>query len=410
MKLKLMAFFLVTLSLFGAELLPQGSRPAVYRFDPGLAGLRKTAEGHWFWEVPADQEQRKIVFDLDQLGIIPNDYDEIRILFRNRTGFAALAARLTNYPAMDQLRNWYSKRALPESEWIDQRFDLRMDDDGWWFGNSLMEGHNLELTLLKRYRRVPGEPAVRETEIAAIELIRRKADLHFDELTASLKTDQDAIVWEYLLEIRNRESTSQKIDVHLDVSGLKHFSTPWKQRTLTLQAREQISIPLKLSIARSLAEKLPPLYSERILPQLVFADAPPVFPLIGYRPRYVWATVPAENPRFNLDLPDSEKDRKELLAEAEQAVLKPFAVPPQVHPQYCAIFKPREMEALSFYRVRDRASGKDISAEPGVTGSYIYHHNEQTFRSLKRMAQAYRLTENPAYAEKIRDILLEYTY
>ncbi|OQA88632.1 MAG: hypothetical protein BWY31_00230 [Lentisphaerae bacterium ADurb.Bin242] len=398
------------IALSAAEPLPQEKKPAVLRFDLSSTGLEKMKNGNRLWHIPADRESSKIVFDLDKLGVTPNDYDEIRVLFCNRKGVAGLAARLTNYPATDQLRNWYSKTALPENQFIDQRFDLRMDDDGWWFGNPVMDGHKLELTLLKKYKRVPGEPPGREVEIAAVELIRRKADLTFDETAAVLSADPKSISWKYHLEILNREAVPQKLELSLDTGGLKHFKADWTKKTLSLGPREKVNLPLVLSIPRSEAEKLPPLYSERVLPKLIFKDDPPIFPLIGYRPRYVWATLPVENVRVSLAVPKTDRERKELTAKAEAAAAKTFAVPPQVHPEYCAIFKPREMEALSFYRVRDRKTGEDISKKPGVTGSYIYHHNEQTFRDLKLMAQAYKLTGNPAYAEKIRDILLEYAH
>ncbi len=410
MKKILLPALSAVIALSAAEPLPQEKKPAVVRLDLSPFGLEKMKSGNSLWRIPPDKESSRIVFDLDKLGMVPNDFDEIRVLFRNRKGVAGLAARLTNYPATDQLRNWYSKTALPENKFVDQRFDLRMDDDGWWFGNPVMDGHKLELTLLKKYKRVPGEPPDREVELAAVELIRRKADLTFDETAATLHSDKDSILWKYNLEVLNREAAPQKVELLLDTDGLKHFKADWTKKTLSLGPREKVTVPLTLSIPRAEAVKLPSLYSERVLPKLVFKDAPSIFPLIGYRPRYVWATLPADKIDYSLAVPDSEKEKKDLIAKAEKAVAKPFAVPPQVHPDYCAIFKPREMEALSFYRIRDRKTGEDISGKPGVTSSYIYHHNEQTFRDLKLMAQAYKLTGNPAYAEKIRDILLEYAY
>lgn len=410
MKKILVSALSAVMALSAAEPLPQEKKPAVLRFDPGAAGLEKMTNGNFLWKIPADKENSRIVFDLDKLGVTPNDFDEIRVLFRNRRGVSMISARLTNFPAADQLRNWYSKTALSENKVIDQRFDLRLDDDGWWFKNQAMNGHQLELTLHKKYKRIPGEPPDREVEIAAVELIRRKADLTFDETAAVLNSDKDTLSWKYNLEILNRESVPQKLELTLDTEGLKHFKADWTKKTLALGPREKVSIPLTLSISRSDAEKLPPLYSERVLPKLVFKDVPSIFPLIGYRPRYVWATLPAENVHAVLSVPKTDKEKKELIEKAEKAAAKPFSVAPQVHPDYCAIFKPREMEALSFYRVRDRKTGEDISSNPGVTSSYIYHHNEQTFRNMKLMAQAYKLTGNPAYAEKIRDILLEYAY
>lgn len=396
--------------LLGEEPQMQEERASVCRFDLTAAGLQKLDNGNFLWRIPADREQSQIVFDLEKCGVLANDYDELRILFRNRKGISGFGARLTNYPAKDQLRSWYSKIALPENRFIDLRFDLRLDDDGWWFGNPVMEGRRLELTLMKKYRRIPGEAPDRETEIAAVELLRRRADLRFSELAAVLSEKGGSISWRYELIVQNRETRPLKMKLALDTSGLKHFRTDWTERKLSLAPRETVTAALTLSIGKDTAAKLPPLYSERVLPKLMFADAPDVFPLIGYRPRYVWGTIPPAASGYKLALPSSEKEKAALIGRARLDAARPFAAPPQTAPAYCAIFKPREMEALSFFRIRDRRTGRDLSAEKGVAASYIYHYNANTFQAMKRMAQAYRLTGNPAYAEKIRDILLEYVH
>ena len=397
-------------ALSGAVPIPQDQKPSFYRFDLSKTGLTKQKSGSWLWKIPANKEQQKIVFDLDALKIMPNDFDEIRVLLKNVKADSRLMVRITDYPSTDQLRSWYSKTDIPENELVDLRFDMRLDDDGWWHGTKPRGGRKLEVSLLKAYRRTPGEPPDRETEIHAIEFIRRSADISFDEISAEFKESWRSLIWRYNLVILNREATPRKVDLVIDTKKLKHFKVDWSKKTLNLAPREKVVIPLEIYISKSDAAKLPTLYSERVLPKLIFPDAPPVFPLIGYRPRYVWGTIPIQNIKYQLELPKTEADRKKLIAEAEKDVAKPFSVPPQVVPAYCAIFKPREMEALSFYRVRDRKTGKDISKMENVTASYVYHHNQQTFLAIKRMGQAYKLTGNKAYAEKIRDILLEYAY
>ena len=406
--------FLLLASAFLAALtaapVPQSQKPSFYRFDLTGKGLTKLSSGAWLWKVPSDKENQKIVFDLDALKVMPNDFDEIRVLMKNTKATSALMIRITDYPSTDQMRSWYSKTDIPENKITDLRFDLRLDDDGWWHGRKPRDGRKLEITLLKKYRRTPGEPLDRETEIHAIELIRRSADISFDEIKARLETTWRKHIWHYELKVLNRESTEREINLVLDTKGLKYFSPSWTKKTLKLKPREMVTIPLKLSTSKSDAEKLPTLYSERVLPKLIFPDAPDVFPLIGYRPRYVWGTIPMKENKYQLELPKKEADKKKLIAMADEDVARPFSAPPQVVPAYCAVFKPREMEALSFFRVRDRKTGKDISNQKDVTASYIYHYNQQTFAALKRMGQAYKLTGNKAYAEKIRDILLEYAY
>lgn len=389
---------------------PQSQKSSSYKFDLSKSGLIKQASGVWLWKIPANLEQQKIVLDLDALKVMPNDYDEIRVLLKNTKANSGLMVRITDYPSKDQMRSWYSKTDIPEKELTDLRFDLRRDDDGWWHGQKPRDGRKLEISLVKKYRRTPGEPADRETEIHSIEFIRRSADLSFDELAAEFEEGWFSYTWRYKLTVLNREASPRKINMVIDTKRLKHFKANWTEKTLSLAPREQVTVELELSISKREAAKLPVLYSERVLPKLVFPDAPPVFPLIGFRPRYVWATIPIQKSGYQLELPAKEADRKKLIAQADQDILVPFSVPPQVVPAYCAIFKPREMEALSFFRVRDRKTGADISDQKNVTASYIYHHHQQTFAAIKRMGQAYKLTGNLAYAEKIRDILLEYVH
>jgi len=167
---------------------PQDQKPSSYKFDLTGKGLKKLSSGAWLWKIPASKEQQKIVFDLDALKIMPNDYDEIRVLMKNTKANSGLMVRITDYPSKDQLRSWYSKTDIPQNKVTDLRFDLRLDDDGWWHGTKPRDGRKLEISLIKKYRRTPGEPPDRETEIYAIELIRRSADISFDEIKATLET------------------------------------------------------------------------------------------------------------------------------------------------------------------------------------------------------------------------------
>jgi len=352
-----------------------------------------------------------MIFDLEKLKIDPNDFDEMRILFRNTTGDATFQARLNNYPATDMVRNWYGKIALPQNELIDLRFDFRRDDDGWCFlGDKKYDARKLEVTLRKNFRRTPGEPALRETEVSAIEFIRRPAEIEFDEMAAKLSRDKNRISWTYKLNILNREARKCDLTIKLNASGLKHFKADWTELKLSLEPREKRCIELTLTAEN--ADKLSPLYSESVIPELRVAnsEAPAIFPLIGYRPRKIYATVPMPNAKLPDELPENEKAKEALLAAADKVVASPFAVDPIGPPAYCASYKPNEMEALSFFRIRDKKTKEDLSQQIELLRSYVYHHNAQTFNNLKLLGQAYKLSGNLAYAEKARDILLEYLH
>ena len=133
-------------ALSGAVPIPQDQKPSFYRFDLSKTGLAKQKSGSWLWKIPANKEQQKIVFDLDALKIMPNDFDEIRVLLKNVKANSRLMVRITDYPSTDQLRSWYSKTDIPENELVDLRFDMRLDDDGWWHGTQPRGGRKLEVS------------------------------------------------------------------------------------------------------------------------------------------------------------------------------------------------------------------------------------------------------------------------
>lgn len=407
------------------SILPQDG--ITFSLDLGKVGLKKNADGTFLWELAPEVESETIAFPLDQLAIPLHLFDEIRILARNLHGVSTFSVKVSHFPSRDQFRSWYSKMALPERRLLDLRFDLKKNDDGWSFdphvqtvqsANKKPEEQSdcsgdkaesfLEVSMGKIFRRAPGEPADRICQIESIQLVRRSVDLVFDEMKAELLEEPDQYKWCYYLEIQNRRTESQTVDLVLESADLHAFSADWVKKTLELAPRELRTIPFILSISKEDAARCPALYSERVLPKLYCGTQPVIFPLMGYRPRYVWATVPPKAKTFQLSVPRNDAERRKLLDDAEKFLEKPFFLPPQRYAEYCIIFKPAEMEALSFVRFRDRKTGEDISKKDGVAGSYIYHHNESTFRGMKVLAQAYILTGDTVYAEKIRDILLEY--
>ena len=390
----------------------------VYTFDLSkFPQFIKNKAGNYEWSIPTDKNNTEIVIDLDALKVVPHDYDELQIVFRNLEGKCGMNIQLRNYPLTDQLRDWYVKTVIPYDKMLDERLDLRRDDDGWWYRYTpkVYPNRQLALKLLRYSTRKAGETRIRKVEIEKIQFIRRFADISFDEQKAVFRKVPGGIFsdgrleWTYTLRIQNKRSEKLGCDLVIDTKDLKHFKVSFDRKKLSLAPREVVEIPLTLSIPEKVAKTMPVLYSERVLPRLFTKDAPQVYTVMGFRPRYIWGTVPPEKVNWKLAEP-LPKNEKKVMAQAEKDLDLAFGIQPQIHPDYCSFFRKSVMKAESFYRIKNIKTGEDLSKNAQVQGGLIYHHNRETFEAMKRMAQAYKKTGDLRYATKIRDILLEYVH
>ena len=390
----------------------------VYTFDLSkFPQFVKNKAGNYEWSIPTDKNNTEIVIDLDALKVVPHDYDELQIVFRNLEGKCGMNIQLRNYPLTDQLRDWYVKTVIPYDKMLDERLDLRRDDDGWWYRYTpkVYPNRQLALTLLRYSTRKAGETRVRKVEIEKIQFIRRFADISFDEQKAVFKRipaglfSNAKLEWTYTIRVQNKRAEQLKCDLVIDTKDLKHFSVNFTKKELTFAPREVKEFKLVLSIPEKVAKKMPVLYSERVLPRLLTKDAPQVYTIMGYRPRYVWGTVPPEKVTWKLPAP-LPKNEKKVMEQAEKDLDLAFGIQPQIHPDYCAFFRKSVMKAESFYRIKNTKTGEDLSKNAQVQGGLIYHHNRAVFEAMKRMAQAYQKTGDLRYPTKIRDILLEYVH
>ena len=390
----------------------------VYTFDLSkFPQFTKNKAGNYEWSIPTSKNNTEVVIDLDALKVVPHDYDELQIVFRNLEGKCGMNIQLRDYPLKDELRDWYVKTVIPYDKMLDERLDLRRDDDGWWYRYTpkVFPGRQLALKLLRYSTRKAGETRVRKVEIEKIQFIRRFADISFDEQKAVFKRipaglfSDAKLEWTYTIRVQNKRAEQLKCDLVIDTKDLKHFSVNFTKKALTFAPREVKEFKLVLSIPEKVAKKMPVLYSERVLPRLLTKDAPQVYTIMGYRPRYVWGTVPPEKVTWKLPAP-LPKNEKKVMEQAEKDLEMAFGIQPQIHPDYCAFFRKSVMKAESFYRIKNTKTGEDLSKNAQVQGGLIYHHNREVFEAMKRMAQAYQKTGDLRYPTKIRDILLEYVH
>ena len=390
----------------------------VYTFDLSkFPGFTKNKAGNYEWSIPSNKNNTEIIINLDELKVVPHDYDELQIVFRNLEGKCGMNIQLRNYPLTDQLRDWYVKTVIPYDKMLDERLDLRRDDDGWWYRYTpkVYPNRQLALKLLRYSTRKAGETRNRKVEIEKIQFIRRFADISFDEQKAVFRKvpgtlfTEGKLEWTYTLRIQNKRAEKLECDLLIDTKDLKHFKVSFDKKKLSLSPRGMVEIPLTLSIPEKVAKNMPILYSERVLPRLITKGAPQVFTVMGYRPRYIWGTVPPEKVNWKLPAP-LPKDEKKVMEQAKKDLDLAFGIQPQIHPDYFAFFRRSVMKAESFYRIKNTKTGEDLSKDAKVQGGLIYHHNRAVFEAMKRMAQAYQKTGDLRYPTKIRDILLEYVH
>jgi len=380
--------------------------------SPGVGGdadLHQTKSGDIVWRLPEGIEEATVSFDLDAMQIRPRDYDEIHLRFKPRGGEILWQPELTAYPVKGLRRHWYSKFPLQQNEWQTARFDLNRDDDGWWVGGkSDLEHHALNVELTKQWQRVPGEENWREVEIGSIAFVRRVVGVDFDEMAARPIDSKTEIGWTYNLIVTNNDTEPRTAKLRLDTSRQKYFSADWKNKTVTLKPRERRIIPVQLSLSKTAAKKLPPLYSEPVQAFIALdeKDAVEFTPLRGYRPRYLWATLPPAKYEF-----PSVTDSTEIVAQAAKVLLEDWGVPtygPATHPQ--GYYNPATSKTpipLSWFRHQDPQTGEIFTDDKYVL-SYVLTIHKNNFNRAEILADAYRATGDLRFASAAAKVLLEY--
>jgi len=410
-------------SVFAAE----SSDTKSVRFDlpleHGSAGfsntheLFKTPEAETFVRLEPGDVSLTLTFDLAALDINPNNYDEIQIEYKVRGSSILWIPELTAYPVKGLRRNWYSKIKSDPDQWVTARFDLRLDDDGWQTGNSVRDLNKriLYVTLVKQWLRNPDEPLWREVEIKNISFIRHPVKVDFDEFEGKFcyrKGKQTGIGYTYTLKVQNTTADTQKTDISVDVSRLKIFKADWTTKNIIIKPGSHVNIPLTLFASGKDITKCPPLYSEcvQLFAETIGANVTHT-PLIGYRPRLMWATVPPSKIPENIMRNLSDDERKKMNSEAESALQSDWGVPlhgPAGHvSEYYNQITAKKPVPLTWFMHKDPSTG-EILTNDKIISAYISFIHSQNFERANLLADAFLTTGNRKYGAACRDIYLEY--
>ena len=234
------------------------------KHDPAdKVNIRMLEKGVYEWSLPGGIGQT-LHFDLEKLGINPKDYDEFRFEIKPEGSQVSLHTELLGFPEKKDLSSWYLKLKTVEGKWSEGRYDLRVDDDGIFGGNSSESaGRLMKLTLDRRIIGFPGEPKWRKAQLRMPRFVKYMLTATFDSLETAIQEGAEEISYVYQLHVENRtdKALTAKINPDSD-SSLKYFqvSAPGE---ITLAAKEKKSVSdsdLSKALQKIQSEKMPILF------------------------------------------------------------------------------------------------------------------------------------------------------
>lgn len=393
--------------------------------------IKKLNATDYLWSLP-DGIAQPLHMDIADLGFDPREYDEFRFEILPEGSLSRLMMKIKAFGGPKLMRSWYSKTRTEVGEWQDCRFDMHVDDDGFWFKTKEPYEATIDITLDKRMQGLPGEPQWRKATVRNPRFVKNLLALSFDHMTAILEEDTEEVRYTYNLRIENR--TDRALDVALDADSeatLKYFSVEAPAK-VALKPGETRDIPVCLTIPRTVAMTLPPLYAERIVPRVNVPGMPDsdVVPLMGYRRWPMWAVIPIFHQMWwtpaafqaRLDvrapyIPHFDRWKTNLIKNAESALGKEWPLPPAdlLPPGYimgyrCPTCKGWLKPAghATFRKQRCEKCDKVYEGNTVLDQAYIWRYIETTFQTVHKLSLAWLTTGNDAYAEKAVDMLLSY--
>ena len=382
------------------------------------------------WDLPNGKRQG-ITIDLAAQGIDPAGYDEIRFDLKPLGSQVSMTMTLKGHLEPGQISRWYLKfKALP-GQWNEGRYELALDDDGLTRrGKSAGPGKTLEIRLAARRLGRPGEPADRTAMFRNLRLVKRLISADFKLMESAAEETTDEIANLYRLHVANRTNKPQTVKLDLDPTGtLKYFRVSGPT-SLTLGPSETKTAPIRLSMSRSQAMAMAPLYAEPMYPKVYVEGVPDsdVTPLRGYRRWPMWGVVPVFNrvtwvpETFQAYLAGQTAMaagighmKTGVVRSAEQALKYDWPVPhygPPGHDQsyICkacrAKLKPATPTAL--HKHVCPKCGKVVENNPQMDRHYVRIYHARRGHDLKSLALAWLLTGKRVYADKAAKIFLGY--
>ncbi len=393
--------------------------------------LQKLEEGVYLWELSKTAGQG-LSIDIADLGFDPRAYDEFRFDLLPEGSLTRVMMKVKAFPEPMKLRSWYSKMRTEVGEWSDIRFDMHVDDDGFWFKTKEPYTPSLELSINKRFQGLPGEPDWRKATIRNPRFVKNLIGLSFDHTAVVQEENSDEVAYVYTLQVENRTDRAQEVTLDADSEKtLKYFAVE-APATVALAAGETKAVPVRLSIPRNLAMTLPALYAERIVPRVEVPGVPDsdVVTLMGYRRWPMWAVVPVfhriwwtpasfqAHIKARKDyIPHYDRWEKTVLDGARSALAKEWPLPPEdlMPPGYIMSYRCPDCKGwlkpaghATFRKHRCDKCDKFYEGIDHLDQAHTWRYLGNTFGAIRTLSLAWLLTGEDAYAEKAVAMFTQY--
>ena len=394
--------------------------------------IRKLDGATYEWTLPRGQTET-ILLDLQEMGVDPTRYDEIRFEIKSTVSQVQTHWTLHGHLEPGQISSWYLKFKTPTGEWREGRYSLHLDDDGVYISRG-KNPHDtprwLKIRMGPRVLGYPGEPKRRRALIRNVRLVRHRLSADFRLEECEIEQNEAEVAFTYPLHLRNQTEGKQTVRFDLDSAENLHYFSADGPDSLEVAAGRERTVPVRVSIPRHRAMALPPLYSEALFPRIYIegvADSD-VIPLRGYRRWPMWGTVPLLNYRtwkpaeFRAYLAAREKAmpgiggwKRRVVSHAGRALRHDWPVPdfgPPAHDQGyrcsdCGVWL-KPATPTSLHKHRCPKCGKTYENDDHYDRAHLLRYNGGRAGDIENLALAWLMTGEEKYASKARRMLLKY--
>ena len=166
---------------------------------------------------------------------------------------------LDNLPGYPSARNWYFKFSYNHRrEWRTARFEFRLDDDSP--GNPAKDPRT-KLTIALGGWMASAKPMY-EWRIKNLRAVRYPVTLDYDEAAKNFTATPTTYTYPYPLHVQNKDTVDHECALVFDRRALKHFTLTAPDKPFMVKAGASAVVTATLSIPISAAKKLEPLYTE----------------------------------------------------------------------------------------------------------------------------------------------------
>jgi len=335
--------------------------------------------------------------------------------------------KVENVPGYDRAREWYFKMSQRHCrQWRTARFELRLDDD--CPANSQTARTLLQLVFMTSSRTITGPSVWRIKNLRAV---RYPVRVDYDETKQNFAETREQYRYSYALTVHNAGEVPRNCRLVFERAALRHFSLTAPTRSFQVPARQTVTLPVSLAIAKTSARGLAPLYTEEVpfVLRVNGLEETDVAVLRGWQTLPLYATVPpryalTEHPRVRCDaqrlvalrqwVKDDPHYREALTwfrKAADDSIARPLIVPKTAGEHVMGFECPvcrGPLQIVSDIEQFCPKCRKSISGNAALNAKAVVLLHIRNANDAYYCALVYALTGETRYCDQARAILLEY--